>query len=162
MDAKYICESRSAVVAEGAEYKILALLIEDQYAGEHLNYGIGDRRCSVENAGRAPGVGKLDVENIAVWTNPLTNESFPLTIGPRFEARFFTVSKHSSRLSNYKDLCIYFAFSIAKVRSRICQLFQQYTMVVGHDDKNTDLTQNGIQYNLLAVHERGIGHDPKK
>ena len=41
LDPKHVCEARSAVIAEGAEYQVLSLLIEDQYAGKHLEFEVG-------------------------------------------------------------------------------------------------------------------------
>jgi hypothetical protein len=36
LDPKYICETRPAIISKGAKNEVLALLIEDQYAREHL------------------------------------------------------------------------------------------------------------------------------
>ncbi len=36
LDAEYVGEAWAAVVAEGAKYEVLALLVEDENAGEHV------------------------------------------------------------------------------------------------------------------------------
>jgi hypothetical protein len=59
LDSKDIREAWSAIISESAEYQILTLLVEYQYARQHLDCVIKERRWAGEDVFRDVDVGEL-------------------------------------------------------------------------------------------------------